>query len=63
MSWNTYFIYLQPLQALFNSAPLDVRAWMFAMTVGAIVLPIISLNKWVRNRRSLDATTHTKEIG
>ena len=63
MSWNTHFIYLQPLQALFNSAPLDVRAWMFAMAVGAIVLPIISLNKWVRNRRSLDATTHTKEIG
>jgi Ca2+-transporting ATPase len=56
------FIYLQPLQALFNSAPLDGRAWMLAMAVGAIVLPIISLDKWIRNRRSSDATTHTKEI-
>jgi magnesium-transporting ATPase (P-type) len=54
------FIYLPPLQTLFNSAPLDDRAWMLAMGVGAIVLPIISLDKWIRNRSS--ARTHTKEI-
>ena len=56
------FIYLPPLQTLFNSAPLDGRAWMFAMAVGAIVLPVISLDKWIRNRRSADASTETKEI-
>jgi magnesium-transporting ATPase (P-type) len=56
------FIYLPPLQTLFNSAPLDGRAWIFAMAVGAIVLPIISLDKWIRNRRGVNATEHTKEI-
>ncbi len=45
------FIYLSPLQTLFNSAPLDGRGWMFAMAVGATVLPVISFDKWVRNRR------------
>ena len=44
------FIYLPPLQKLFNSAKLDTRAWLFAMAVGALVLPIISLDKWIRNR-------------
>lgn len=43
------FIYLPPLQKLFNSATLDTRAWLFAMAVGALVLPIISLDKWIRN--------------
>lgn len=56
------FIYLPPLQTLFNSAPLDGRAWMFAMAVGAIVLPVISLDKWIRNRRSAGASTNTKEV-
>jgi Ca2+-transporting ATPase len=44
------FMYLPPMQALFHSAPLDGRAWIFAMAVGAIVLPVISLDKWLRNR-------------
>ncbi len=44
------FVYLPPLQNLFNSAPLDGRAWLFAMAVGALVLPLISLDKWIRNR-------------
>lgn len=46
------FIYLPPLQALFASVALDVRAWLYAMAAGAIVLPVISLDKWIRNRRS-----------
>jgi magnesium-transporting ATPase (P-type) len=45
------FIYLPPLQALFTSAPLDARAWLYAIITGVIVLPIISLDKWIRNRR------------
>lgn len=44
------FIYLPPLQTLFNSTPLDGRGWIFAMVVGATVLPVISFDKWVRNR-------------
>jgi len=44
------FIYLPPLQTLFASAPLDARAWLFAIAAGAVVLPVISLDKWIRNR-------------
>ena len=44
------FIYLPPLQTLFASAALDARAWLYAMAAGAIVLPVISLDKWIRNR-------------
>jgi len=46
------FIYLPPLQTLFASAALDARAWLYAMAAGALVLPVISLDKWIRNRRS-----------
>lgn len=46
------FIYLPPLQALFASTALDARAWLYAMAAGAIVLPVISLDKWIRNRSS-----------
>ena len=46
------FIYLPPLQALFATAALDARAWLYAMASGAIVLPVISLDKWIRNRSS-----------
>jgi Ca2+-transporting ATPase len=42
------FIYLSPLQTLFASAALDARAWLYAMAAGAIVLPVISLDKWIR---------------
>ncbi|WP_027360563.1 cation-transporting P-type ATPase [Desulforegula conservatrix] len=55
------FIYLPPLQTLFGSAPLDGRAWMFAMGVGAIVLPVISIDKWIRNRRSAGLSNGAKE--
>ncbi|MGE0920217.1 cation-transporting P-type ATPase [Trichlorobacter lovleyi] len=46
------FIYLPPLQALFATAALDARAWLYAMAAGAIVLPVISLDKWTRKHRS-----------
>lgn len=44
------FSYLQPLQRLFGSAALDGQAWLDALLVGAIVLPVISLEKWLGNR-------------
>ena len=51
------FIYVPPLQALFKSAPLDGRAWLYAMLVGASVLPAISLDKWIRNRMNASASS------
>ena len=45
------FIYLPPLQALFGSAPLDWKAWIDALLVGAIVLPVISVEKRLRKWR------------
>jgi Ca2+-transporting ATPase len=44
------FMYLPALQNLFGSAPLDMRAWLIAALAGAIVLPVISLEKWLRAR-------------
>ena len=60
---QTCFIYLPPLQTLFNSAPIDGRGWMFAMAVGATVLPVISFDKWVRNRRRAGENTSTEKTG
>lgn len=54
---QTCFIYLPPLQTLFNSAPIDGRGWLFAMAVGATVLPVISFDKWVKNRRRAGENT------
>jgi magnesium-transporting ATPase (P-type) len=45
------FMYLPPLRMLFASAALDGWAWLDAMAVGALVLPVISLEKWIRKRR------------
>jgi len=45
------FIYLSPLQTLFASTVLDTKDWLYAMLAGAIVLPVISLDKWIRNHR------------
>lgn len=44
------FVYLPQLNVLFHSAPLNGRAWLYAMAVGAIVLPVILCEKWIRNR-------------
>jgi magnesium-transporting ATPase (P-type) len=47
------FMYLPPLRDLFGSAALDARAWLVAILAGAIVLPIISIEKWIRRRYAL----------
>jgi Ca2+-transporting ATPase len=44
------FIYLPPLQRLFGSAPLDWQGLVDALLVGAVVLPVISVEKWLRSR-------------
>jgi len=47
---QTCFIYLPPLQLLFGSAPLDFKGWLDALLVGALVLPMISAEKWFRSK-------------
>ena len=42
------FIYLPPLQNLFNSAPLTLQGCFNALLAGAAVLPVISCEKWFR---------------
>jgi Ca2+-transporting ATPase len=44
------FCYLPPLQKLFGTAPLDARAWLCAALAGAVVLPVISLEKTLRGK-------------
>ena len=44
------FMYLPPLRILFGSAALDVNAWLLSALVGAGVLPVISVEKWIRKR-------------
>lgn len=44
------FLYLPPLQSLFKTAPLGWSEWSHAMVVGALVLPVISIEKWIRSR-------------
>jgi len=46
------FIYLPFMNAVFGSAPLGWEAWLEAVLVAAVVLPIISFEKWVRQRRT-----------
>lgn len=49
------FMYLPPLQNLFGSVALDVRSWLLAILAGFSVLPIISLEKWLRRTAVNDA--------
>jgi Ca2+-transporting ATPase len=46
------FVYLPPLQRLFGTTSLDVQAWFHAALAGAVVLPVITCEKWVRNRKA-----------
>ncbi|MDD2735808.1 MAG: HAD-IC family P-type ATPase [Desulfuromonadaceae bacterium] len=44
------FVYVPPLQSLFGTAALDAEAWFHSALAGALVLPVISCEKWVRGR-------------
>jgi Ca2+-transporting ATPase len=44
------FVYVPPLQRLFGTAALDSEAWFHASLAGAVVLPVISIEKWIRSR-------------
>ena len=46
------FVYAPFMNAVFGSAPLGLRSWAEAALVGALIMPIISVEKWWRRRRA-----------
>jgi magnesium-transporting ATPase (P-type) len=44
------FIYLPPMQAVFGTASLNAEALMMALIAATIVLPVIGVEKWLRQR-------------
>jgi Ca2+-transporting ATPase len=49
LSLQACFVYIPPLQSLFGTTALNATAWLHAALAGAIVLPVISCEKWLRN--------------
>jgi magnesium-transporting ATPase (P-type) len=45
------FVYLPSMNAMFGSAPLPLDAWIEAAVVAALIVPVISAEKWFRQRR------------
>jgi Ca2+-transporting ATPase len=48
---QTAFIYLPFMNTIFGSAPLSLVSWLEAVGVAFLILPIIGVEKWWRNRR------------
>ena len=46
------FVHVPVMQQVFGSSNLDLRQWVAAALAGAIVLPVVGLEKLVRRRRS-----------
>ena len=44
------FIYTPFMQAIFETSPLSLGDLLVSTLAGAIILPVISLEKWWRNR-------------
>lgn len=44
------FIYLPPLQKLFNSKPIDPQGWLDALLIGTLVIPLLFLEKKMASR-------------
>jgi Ca2+-transporting ATPase len=44
------FIFLGPLQQVFSTAALDLRDIGLSVLVGTLILPVISVEKWIRGR-------------
>jgi Ca2+-transporting ATPase len=43
-------LYAPPLQRVFNTAPLPLADVAIAAAAGAIILPVVSVEKWLRSR-------------
>jgi Ca2+-transporting ATPase len=48
---QAFFVYWPPLNEVFGSAPLKPLDVLWATLAGAVILPVISIEKWDRNRR------------
>jgi magnesium-transporting ATPase (P-type) len=46
------FVYAPFMNAVFGSAPLSLRSWGEAALIGMLIMPIISVEKWLRRRRA-----------
>jgi magnesium-transporting ATPase (P-type) len=46
------FIYAPPLQSLFETMPLSARDVGLSALAGALILPVLSLEKWLEGRRA-----------
>lgn len=51
LALQALFIYAPPMQAIFSTFPLTAQSLVFSAAAGAIILPVISVEKWIRNRR------------
>jgi magnesium-transporting ATPase (P-type) len=52
------FVYLPFMNWLFDTVPLDGNAWLTSSLVGVMVLPVISVEKWLRMRRARAMAAH-----
>jgi len=41
------FVFIPFMNTLFGSSPLSLQAWMFCALAGAIILPIVAIEKWI----------------
>lgn len=51
LTLQALFIYTPPMQAIFSTYPLTLPSLLFSALAGAIILPVISVEKLIRNRR------------
>jgi Ca2+-transporting ATPase len=51
LALQALFIYAPPMQAIFSTFPLTPQSLLFSALAGAIILPVISVEKLIRSRR------------
>jgi Ca2+-transporting ATPase len=44
------FVHWEPMQRLFATAPLDFESWLKSAAVGAIVVPVVAIEKFIRRQ-------------
>jgi len=56
------FVYVPSLQDLFHTAPLSAAQWLLATGAGFIVVPVVTVEKWVRRRRTKDPVADLSSV-
>lgn len=46
------FVYIPFMNTLFGSSPLNLEAWLVAVAIALVILPIVAFEKWLVKRRS-----------